>query len=132
MTFTGKHTRSDRPVVAEYTCPVHGRFTLEVARDSEGNPPDRVSCVKRAGEGGRFRRRDGLCGESSPFAMSAPSVRIRKVEVARGSYQRAEVPTWTDTTNLGEGQDLDDWHADRDKVWEAERERQVMELTREL
>lgn len=114
MTFTIKHTRSDRPIVAEFRCAVHGRVSLEVQRDEHGDPPSSAACPHGCG--------------AVPFVMSAPRGRVKRVEVARGGYQKAEAPTWTDTTNLGEGQDLDDWHADRDKVWEADREASIKEL----
>ncbi len=44
MTWTMKLTRSDRPMVAEYLCPVHGRFELTVDRDANGDPPDEATC----------------------------------------------------------------------------------------
>ncbi len=129
----------DRPMVAEYDCPVHGRFTLEVARDANGDPPARMSCDRRltvidsvvqyesVGQSG------SVCGLTSPHVISATrGARVRKVEVVRGGYQKAERETWTDTTNLGEGQELEDWQADRDKVWEREREREVMQLAKEI
>lgn len=68
-----------------------------------------------------------------PHVISAPGIaRVRKVEAHRGGYQKPEHETWTNTENLGEGQDLDDWKDDRAKVWERERERQAMEMAREL
>jgi hypothetical protein len=134
MAFTIKHTRSDRPMVAEYTCPVHGRFALEVQRDANGDPPASWPCQLIVG-GATWPGREGIrsiptpCGSDSPHTISAQRVtRVRRVEVARGSYQKPELPTWTDTTNLGEGQDLDDWIADRDKVWEAERQKEIKEM----
>lgn len=134
MTFTIKHTRSDRPMVAEYTCPAHGRFALEVSRDENGDPPAEMPCRVRGMELANPRDEahfevNAYCGLASPHAISAPrSCRVRKVEVVRGSYQKPELPTWTDTTNLGEGQELEDWQADRDKVWEAERHKEIKEL----
>jgi len=141
MTFTIKHKRSDRPMVAEYLCPVHGKFALEVARDAEGNPPGEVACPERkptrpaeyfalrmSGETDEQAKWLG-CNEPSPFCISKTgTAKVRGVEVVRGGYQKPERPTWTDTTNLGEGQDLDDWIADRDKVWEADREASIKEL----
>lgn len=120
MTFTIKRTGSDRPMVAEYLCPEHGRFAAEVDRDEHGNPPDDVICGSHTGI---------FCGRAAPFVISKTgTARVRGVEVVRGPYQKPERPTWTDTTNIGEGQDLDDWIADRDKVWEADREASIKEL----
>lgn len=130
MNWTTKR-RGDtgRPMLAEYECPVHGRFARQVSRDAGGDPEPEVPCRETEGEdiGGGFVRVN-RCGRTSPHVISAPLVRVRRVEVARGGYQRAERPTWTDTTNLGEGQDLDDWKADRAKVWEADRQQQNKEL----
>lgn len=142
MTFTIKHTRSDRPMVAEYLCPVHGRFALEVQRDENGDPPNEMLCdyelVTREEKIANLARRmqqgipgptRGLCDELSPFVISKTgTARVRRVEAVRGGYQKPERETWTDTTNLGEGQDLDDWIADRDKVWERDRQREIKEL----
>lgn len=129
MPFVIKHTRSDRPMVAEYLCPVHGRFAVEVARDENGDPPAEMPCPKPAENAWSPPGAAPGCAYWSPHAISAPrSCRVRKVEVARGSYQKPELPTWTDTTNLGEGQDLEDWQADRDKVWEAERHKEIKEM----
>lgn len=130
MTFTIKHKRADRPMVAEYHCPTHGRFAVEVARDANGDPPAEQPCrVEVEHYDGVTRSLVAYCGLASPHVISAPrGTRVRKVEVVRGSYQKPELPTWTDTTNLGEGQDLDDWVADRDKVWEAERQKEIKEM----
>lgn len=120
MTFTIKHTRSDRPMVAEYMCPEHGKFSAEVQRDADGNPPDEVICGSYTSI---------FCGRKAEYRISRTgTAKVRGVEVVRGGYQKPERPTWTDTTNLGEGQDLDDWIADRDKVWEADREASIKEL----
>lgn len=132
MTWTLKHTRSDRPMVAEYLCPVHGRFTLEVARDANGNPPDEMPCAAEDRE--QWPDRHGYhhtehCGLTSPFAISRPGYcKVKNVEAVRGGYQKAGRATWTDTTDLGEGQDLDDWWDDRAKVWERQRESEIKEL----
>lgn len=134
----------DRPMVAEYLCPVHGRFTLEVARDANGDPPAEMACPSAVlrppalvtladpRDAEHFGVR-ATCRLPSPFAISATrGARVRKVEVVRGGYQKPEVPTWTNTENLGEGQAFEDWQDDRDKVWERAREDEVKELQREL
>lgn len=142
MTWTLKHKRSDRPMVAEYLCPVHGRFELTVERDANGDPPDEVPCPDDNAPGpgasidyftamnlGLDEGQPEYCGLTSPFAISAPGYcKVKNVEAARGGYQKPERPTWTDTTNLGEGQDVDDWWDDRAKVWERQRESEIKEL----
>lgn len=174
MTWTLKHKRSDRPMIAEYLCPVHGRFALTVERNENGDPPDEARCPAPGqrercavcarptttdedslnlelnpdhGDGTADlcwrhwnigNRCDGVtseapeppCGRESHFAISAPGYcKVKNVEAVRGGYQKAERPTWTDTTNLGEGQDPDDWWDDRAKVWERQRESEIKELT---
>jgi hypothetical protein len=118
-------------IAAEYECPLHGRFARDVPRLENGDPPEQVACGAPVSLGpGRATWR---CGKVSPHVISASGIaRVRKVEAHRGGYQRPEFETWTNTENLGEGQDLDDWKDDRAKVWERERERQAMEMAREL
>lgn len=133
MAFTIKQRpRSGRPMVAEYLCQVHGRFAIEVARDELGDPPGEMPCATVMEFHIACRQHERAhrpCGFPSPHVISAPrGTRVRKVEVQRGGYQKPERETWTDTTNLGEGQDLDDWIADRDKVWERDRQREIKEL----
>ncbi len=128
-------------IAAEYICPVHGRFRVDVARDANGEAPAEALCSAIL----RARTPDGLgdfsvhayqttedprprCGRPSSFAISAPRAKVKTVEAVRGGYQKPDASTWTNTENLGEGQDYDDWVADRDKVWEADREASLKEL----
>lgn len=127
MTFVIKHTRSEQPIVAEYLCPVHGRFSLTVDRDANGDAPGEMLCPA-PNESVWTPVPVRGCSFWSPYVISAPRVGVRRVEVVRGGYQKPERPTWTDTTNLGEGQDLDDWHDERDKVWERDREDSIKEM----
>lgn len=129
-------------IAAEYECPVHGRFAVDVPREANGDPPDETACPARPSKVAlvdqttgalRWIWNDEPCGAQSPYVISAPgTAKVRKVEAIRGSYQKPEFETWTNTENLGEGQDLDDWRDDRAKVWEREREREAMELAREI
>lgn len=145
MPWILKHKRSTQPMVAEFLCPVHGRFERLVDRDMNGDPPAAAECPHRietrpaeqfalmtCGEGTEEARWLG-CHEVSPFCISNPGyAKVKAVEAVRGSYQKAERPTWTDTTNLGEGQDLDDWQDDRAKVWDRHREDEVHKMAKEL
>lgn len=131
-------------IAAEYECPVHGRFALDVPRGEDGDPPREVVCERALSlreafhhptKGLRWASPGAPCREPSSHVISAPGIaRVKKVTaLVRGSDNvKPEFSTWTDTTNLAEGQDLDDWKADRAKVWERENERQAMELAREL
>lgn len=144
MTWILKSTRSDRPVVAEYLCPVHGRFALEVARLDNGDPPAEATCPAlglghplyrprpedSAGDLRRAQRRgEWRCGAASPFAISAPgAVRVKNFEVVRGKWERPERPTYFDTRKLGEGQPLEEFRADRRRIWEEKRWHENKEL----
>lgn len=109
------------PIAAEYMCPVHGRVAHDVYRDANGDAPAMFQCLTDI---------DGVvaCGIYACFVISAPAARVKLVEVVRGGYQKPERETWTDTENLGEGQDIEDWHDERDKVWERDRENSIKEI----
>lgn len=133
-------------IAAEYLCPVHGRFAIDVPRGADGDPPAARRCPHLIAASPSFAdsefsehaylqmpERTSHCGRPSPHVISAPgTAKVRRVEAVRGSYAKPEFETYTNCENLGEGQDLDDWKADRAKVWEREREREAMELAREL
>lgn len=132
MTFTIKHTRSDRPMVAEYRCPVHGLFSLEVTRDENGDPPSTRPCSAPKDR----CLRDGCaapyaCGLPSPYCVSAPRVGVRRVEAVKGKWEKPERKTFLDTRNLGEGQELDDFRADRERIWDEKRKQDLKELLRD-
>lgn len=102
MTWTIKHKRSPGSlIVAEYLCPVHGRFEREVERDANGDPPEELPCP-HAGEAARcpcgaplifgvcsslgcFREpRPVYCGLTAPHVISAPArCRVQRVTAAR-------------------------------------------------
>lgn len=105
---------ADRPIAAEYQCPAHGRFGLTVDREANGDAPSSALCPS--------------CGQPSPYVISAPRVGVRRVEVERGGWQKPERKTWLDTRNLGEGQDIDDFRADRERIRDDERRRSLKEL----
>lgn len=127
-------------IAAEYECPVHGRFAIDVPREANGDPPADVACPMEnprwaVVNGAKVGHEDegDVCARRSPHVISRTGIaKVRKVEAIRGGYQKPEFETWTNTENLGEGQDPDDWKADRAKVWERERERESMELARDL
>lgn len=141
MTWTLKLRGStDRPIAAEYLCPVHGRFTRDVQRDANGDPPaelpcpDRLTVVDSCALYATPRHGGSVCGLTSPYVISAPArVKVRLVEAAvRGKSEKPEFKTWTNTDNLAEGQDLEDWRADRAKVWEEQAWKDAKEIARDL
>ncbi|MCA1833029.1 MAG: hypothetical protein ABR520_11205 [Mycobacteriales bacterium] len=130
-------------VAAEYECPVHGRFAVDVPRGENGDPPAEWPCAAPMypGPGASvdyafalampMRREDyGTCGTPSPHVISAPArCKVRLVEAVRGRDQKPEHKTWTDMTNLMEGQPVDEWREDRErKVWDEERHKAVKEI----
>lgn len=132
---------ADRPIAAEYQCPTHGRFGLTVDRDANGDAPEQQRCPHRLADllmvgDEEFSVHAYLqmpehtthCGRPSPYVISAPRVAVRRVEVERGGWQKPERKTWLDTRNLGEGQDVDDFRADRERIRDDERRRSLKEL----
>ena len=125
MAFTIKiRGAPSRVISAEYLCPTHGRFALDVERDANGDPPEWVHCAYPFdGAAGPVR-----CTEACQWVISAPLGKVKAWEVVRGGWQKPERETWLDTRNLGEGQELDDWREDRRKIRDRQRERELKEL----
>lgn len=83
-------------VVAEYECPVHGRFSHTVTRDEHGDPPDEVWCTSRLDEPqpgawvvldddewDRRCSRPLVCGRASPWRPTPVLGRVQRVTAAR-------------------------------------------------
>jgi hypothetical protein len=123
-------------VAAEYACPVHGRFAVDVPREANGDPPSSAACPRQGMEFAdqadeEFFEVHAKCGRPSSYVISAPArCKARLVEAAiRGRDQKAELPTWSDMTNIMEGQDPDEWREERERtVWAEERHRAVKEI----
>jgi hypothetical protein len=115
------------PMSAEYECPVHGRFTETVARDTNGDPPGSMPCTSVVHDG----RIDppccpidapcewhGVdCGESSQWRISAPAGRVKAGEVVQGKV--TEYPpdhACLDTRPLADGMPLHEWRAKQDRI----------------
>lgn len=129
MTFTIKHKRADRPMVAEYTCPEHGKFAREVDRDENGDPPAELPCrVEVERYDGVRRSLVTYCGLTSPFTISAPRVGVRRVEAVRGGWEKPARKTFLDTRDLGEGQDPDEWRENRAAIRDEDRRQHLKEL----
>lgn len=140
MSFKVTVRGSRMPMVADYECPVHGRFEARVQRDENGDPPATISCLvddthgednDEAAETGADRGEAGPCGQLAEYCMSAPLARVRRIEALRGKSQKPERATWTDTRNVAEGQPVYEWQEDRAKVWEAKRKQDVYNFARE-
>jgi len=130
MTFTIKIRGStDRPIAAEYLCPVHGRFTLTVDRDANGDPAVSRPCPMPIGcDDDGCTKEHAPCALPSPYVISAPLVGVRRVEAVKGGWQKPERPTWLDTRDLGEGQDIDEWRQKREAIRDQQRRDSLKEL----
>lgn len=149
MSFVVK-SRGDRSatIVCIYTCPVHGEFDAEVKRDEQGSSPDLVACPvvddcwDCGGQPSAPGRPLGACITcdntcTAPCALdstwtpsSAVSCRVRRVEVTRGKWEKPERHTFLDTRKLGEGQDPEEFQAERKRMWTEERRKKVKDLLR--
>jgi hypothetical protein len=144
MTFTVR-IRGDRSaaMVCVYTCETHGPFDAEVQRDANGDPPDVALCPiddDCHGCGGQCcsgcKVCDGKC--HAPCGLDArwtPSAdvgcRVRRVEVTRGKWEKPERKTYLDTRKLGEGQDPEEFRAERKAMWDQKRRDEAYRVARE-
>jgi hypothetical protein len=127
-------------IVAEYECPEHGRFTLTLERDANGDPPGEAACpvglirVCPAYRGDPCDRCGGdgehgtvSCHEPSTWVISASgAVRVKAGEVVRGkSEDRPSDRYVMDTRPLADGMPLAEWKAQRAKVHRDESLRRV-------
>ena len=97
--------------VAEFICPVHGRFEALVERPV----PDLYPCTVEDDIG-------ELCFEICPWTISAPLGRVKVGEVSQGKVTKSERETWLDTEPLASGMSVTEWKSRRAKMW-ADRDR---------
>lgn len=129
MTFVRKYSGDrSKPIVAVYTCPVHGEFDAEVQRDENGEAPDVVICSHLGDPGSDID--DLQCCEDSVWTPSPVAARVRRIEAVRGKWEKPERNTYLDTRDLGEGQDPSDFWAKRKQVWDERRREKVKALLR--
>lgn len=122
MTFAIKVRGAiDRPIAAEYMCPVHGRFERVVDRDANGDAPATVLCLADIGA-------VLPCDEIATFVLSAPRVGVRRVEAVKGGWEKPARPTYLDTRDLGEGQDIEEFRDKRAAIRDQERRDSLKEL----
>jgi hypothetical protein len=135
MTFVRKFSGDQTtPIIAVYTCPEHGEFDAEVARDENGEAPDRIQCPHLIDDGphtveGRDYIFRGFCELDATWTPSATvGCRVRRIEVTRGKWEKPERNTYLDTRKLGEGQDPAEFQAERKKMWREKRMRELKDL----
>lgn len=153
MTWTIKQRpRPNAPMLAEYECPVHGRFELLVERDTAGDPPSEVVCPFKSwsvaggnkeyasyeaaaevaieagyGDPATASYETQWCGDTCPWRISAPSLKRDTVPcyaAARGGDTDRR-PGMLDTRSLAEGGSVKEWKA---KQQAARHERRHHEL----
>lgn len=129
-----------KTIAAEYECPVHGRFELDVERNDAGDAPDVIECplgvdaaiIPHDNKESGWALQINLCGQPAEWRISSPLAKVRSVEaVNKGKSEKPEFKTWTDTRNIGEGQPLYEWKEDRAKIWEEKRKQDVVDFARE-
>jgi hypothetical protein len=146
MTFTVKVRGGAGLLVAEYLCPVHGRFEQLVERDANGEPPSVVSCGfdswSVAGGDKEYASREDAaqaaleagysdpetascetqrCANECPWTISAGAVHTQFVITAsHGKPDPKPHPKAMDTRMLAEGR-RKEFRQQRRKIREEER-----------
>lgn len=128
---------STAPILAEYECPVHGRFEITLPRPA----PDVVSCPLNSWSVARvdkeYASREeaaaaaleaGIdpeqaffetqrCAEDSPWRFPMPHGRVKAGEVVQGkSDPRPPESVMLDTRPLADGMPYSEWKAKQDKI----------------
>ena len=102
-----KHRGAASLVARDFACAAHGPFDALVGRLEEGAQP----CP--------------ACGASSPMVPSAPLGRVKRGEVTQGKVEAAPSPYALDTRPLADGMPLREWKAQRSKLWNEKRRRDL-------
>lgn len=114
MTFRIITRGAPRPVRKDFICDVHGKFTALVDSDT-----DETRCPAP------------YCALWSPWSPSVIPMRMRRAQATTGKSDKPEHANWDFQANLEEGQDPDEWQADRDAAAERRREQFVVDAVRE-
>lgn len=124
MTWAIKHTPRGGPMIADYECPVHGRFEAVVARDENGDPPTEIVCAEKSACS------DGACDLPSPWRISAPAIHTQfVVSATQGKPDTKPHPNAMDTRPLAEGR-KNEWRKNRKKQREERRHQRLKEYLR--
>lgn len=127
MTWTVKIRSSPGALMAsEYECPEHGRFTVTVARDSNGDPPDEADCPVECVTDDGYEQLY-TCDRPSPFRISMPAVHTQfVVSATQGKSAPKPHREAMDTRPLAEGR-KNEWRKHRKKLKEERRHQRVKE-----
>lgn len=132
MTFIVK-MRVGATVTAVYTCPAHGEFDAEVARDESGGAPEVIPCPvvtqeRERWDEGRHEDEGRRCEQPATWTPSVVACRVRRIEAVKGKWEKPERKTYLDTRDLADGMDIDDFREKRAQIWEEKRQAEVMEI----
>jgi hypothetical protein len=140
MPFVIKTRGARGPMVAEYLCPLHGRFEATVDRDEHGDPPATLKCPAVDTTLGWEVEYSHAQAPALPPEMPCPiddaehvisAARLKfpffKGAVFRGNGRPEEQPspTYMDTEPLADGMPAWEFAEKRKKVWEDWREAKI-------
>lgn len=107
---------SSAPILAEYECPVHGRFEVTAPRPAPDVTPCPVELDVPYTKGDTvvtFHR----CCTPSPWRFPMPHGRVKAGEVIQGkSDPRPPGEVMLDTRPLADGMPYSEWKAKQDKI----------------
>lgn len=99
-------------IICDYTC--EGcEIVFEASVESPA--PDNIDCP-------------GCEGQARWMPSASVACRVKRWEVVRGKWEKPERKTYLDTRKLGEGQSIEEFRAERRRVWEERRKEHVMEM----
>lgn len=132
MTFIVKTRGAGGLFMAEYICPIHGRFERVVERDN-GGAPSAMQCTALIGYGIDLGYDESgvavACGQWSPYAISAPKTKVDSMPctaVVRGGDMKERPPGMLDTRPLAEGMPMSEWRKVQKKHQEERRHHQLI------
>lgn len=109
-------------IVAEYVCPVHGRFEETLERDTNGDAPDSIPCGAVDGE--------AICPLEAPWTISAPKTKVWSVTptaAVRGGDMKDRPPGMLDTRPLAEGMPMSEWKKKQTHARRVRRHKQLID-----
>lgn len=132
-------------MLAEFECPVHGRFEALVDR-VDGGPPDSAPCPEwcesaspQTANEPKFGMREEwptltraepvACGLASPWRISSPHPKVLSVPcfaAVRGGDMKDRPPGMLDTRKLADGQSMKEWKGEREKERLERRHQQLL------
>ncbi len=133
MTFTIRRRGALGSVItAEYVCPKHGRFSINVERTCTGDAPDSYPCpafnsCDSEMESVRDWPTDKPCGLPATWTPSPPRLKFPYATAAvKGRPDEQPSPYHMNTESLADDPDsLPEFRAGRDRVWRDWRDGEI-------